>query len=109
MNEPPRTVRVFDRGAQTTVIIDFDGKYATLNFSKSGRFCVDALLDSEENSRYAPITNGDYFYVLAQTILRFFDSGLPPFDRAQTMSVIAIRDAVLKGKELPVGELVTVE
>ena len=109
MNAEPKSVRVFDRIAQSTAIIDFDGKYATLNFSRSGRFSVDALLEGEENSRYEAITNGDYFYVLAQTILKFFDSGIPPFARAETMSVIAIRDAILKGKAMPVGETVLVE
>ena len=101
-------VRVFDRDAHSTAIVNFGGRYATLNYSRSGSFCVDALLSGEATSRYLPIKNGDYFYLLIESILKFFTSGTAPFDAEQTIAVIAIRDAIIKAKAQPFGEVVRV-
>ena len=103
-----RSVRVYDREAQTTAVVDFGGKYATLNYSRSGRFIVDALVCGEQNSRYLPIVDGEYFYVLIRTILEFFVSESVPFNSAETMAVIALRDAILLARSMPVGSEVAV-
>ena len=108
MGTDVRDVRVFDRNAHSTSIVNFGGRYATLNYSISGGFSVDALVSGEPNSRNLPIKNGEYFYILAKNILSFFDTNKQPFDAAQTIAVIAIRDAIIKGKAMPIGELVKI-
>ena len=97
-------VQVFNRKYQSTVIIDFNGKPCTINFSYSGiPFAVDATLAGEEKSRYAPIKS-NYFYNLAKAILTFFNTDTPPFDKDQTIAAIAIRDAIMQAKEKGYGK-----
>lgn len=48
-------------------------------------------------SRKVDITS-DFFKGLIADILRFFDTGTLPFDTAQTLEVIRLRDALLKGE-----------
>ena len=72
-------------------------------------FGIDAQTEGEGLNLYRPITDGDYFYKLCRAILKFFDDGVEPFNPEQTLSVIAIRDAIIKGMNLPFGEPVKVE
>lgn len=102
-------VRVFNRSNQSTVIIDFDGKLCSLNFSYSHiPFAVDIALEDAESSKYLPIKS-DYFYNLAKNILSFFATGKAPFDKKQTICAIAIRDAIMKAVELNTFEQIDVE
>ncbi len=104
MGSDATEVQVFDRAYQSTVIIDFNGKPCTLNFSYSGiPFAVDATLKGEEKSRYAPIKS-NYFYNLAKAILTFFDNDVVPFEKDQTITAIAIRDAIMSAKEKGYGK-----
>ena len=97
-------VQAFCREHQSTIIIDFDGKPCTLNFSYSGiPFAVDATINGDGKSRYAPIKS-NYFYNLAKAILTFFDTNVAPFEKEQTIAAIAIRDAIMKAKESGFGK-----
>ena len=110
MDEKADTVRVFNRDKQANVIIEFGDKVVGLNYSHSeATFGIDAQTDGEGLNLYRPITDGDYFYKLCRAILKFFDDGVEPFNPEQTLSVIAIRDAIIKGMNLPFGEPVKVE
>ena len=103
-----KDVRVFNRKHQATVIIDFDGKLCTLNFSFSAiPFAVDATAFNAEQSVYAAIQS-DYFYNLVKEILIFFDTDKYPFDREETITIIAIRDAIIEGMKATAGEKVLI-
>ena len=108
MGENAKTVRLFDRGNHSTVIVDFDGKLATLNYSYGAPFVVDASIKDKSPAIYLPITKNNYFDRLIKDILTFFESQTPPFDYRQTITVIAVRDAIIKAKALPFGQVVEV-
>lgn len=104
-----KSVQVFDRNRHSTVLVEFgEGKIATLNYSTYAPFVVDAAVAGEAGTQYKRIESSEYFYHLIESILVFFKSEKPPFDAAQTIAAIAIRDAIVKGKALPFGSKVDV-
>jgi hypothetical protein len=90
-------VHLFDRDAHATVIVNFNGRTATLNFSKSAPFVVDGILE-DSKACYLPVSDGDYFYRLIKDILTFFENSTPPFSKEETIAVIAIRDAIINAR-----------
>ena len=71
-----------------------NGETATLNYSPANSFTVTAKDVTK------PICS-DYFKILLDSILNVFTNGKAPFESAQTLEVIAIRDALLKGENTP--------
>ena len=108
MGADAKEVYLFDREEHSTAIIDFGGRYATLDYSRAGAFAVDVCF-ADLTCKYLPISNDGYFYRLIEDILKFFESGIPPFDAAETIAVIAIRDAIIKAKTLSLGVSVKIE
>ena len=106
--EKAKAVRVFNRQKQATVIIEFADKTATLNYSRSGcGFSVDVDAGNDYCD-YRPIAKGTEFYNLISSILTFFATNKEPFAKEETLSVLAIRDAILKGAKGVAGERVAV-
>lgn len=104
-----KSVQVFDRNRHSTVLVEFgEEKIATLNYSTYAPFVVDAAVAGEAGTQYKRIESSEYFYHLIESILVFFKSEKPPFDAAQTIAAIAIRDAIVKGKALPFDSKVDV-
>lgn len=52
MGSSPSTVRLFDRGARSTAVIDFDGRTAVLNYSSGAPFVVDAKTVGEQRRAF---------------------------------------------------------
>lgn len=71
-----------------------NGETAALNYSPTNAFTVTADGVKRE-------INSDYFKILLDNILNFFTYGALPFESLQTLEVIAIRDALLKGENNP--------
>lgn len=107
--EKATSVQVFHRQKQTTAIVYFGDKTATLNYAHSDcGFSVDVQSKDKPSCSYERVEKGTEFYRLIAAILRFFEEGIVPFDSKETLEVIAIRDAIVKAIELPIGTKVLV-
>ncbi len=107
--ERARQVHVFNKEKQATIVIDFESKSATLNYSRSScGFSVD-VESTRDRCDYRKIASGTEFYNLIKTILTFFEASADPFDPNETLQILAIRDAVLKAIKLGYGQHVYVE
>ena len=73
-----------------------DGRFATMTFAPALPFTVTA--STSEKTDYLPVQS-DYFQALLTDILRFYTSGTPSFDVAQTLEVMQIREAALLARE----------
>lgn len=87
---------VFGGGAQRTVLVKYaDGRYATMNYAPSMDFWVTIRCGGQEDTSTA--VDSDYFRFLLSDIMKFFRTGEVPFPPEQTMEVMAIRDAAIRG------------
>jgi hypothetical protein len=43
------------------------------------------------------VEKGTEFYRLVESIVKFFETNEEPFDKKETLAVLAIRDAIMKG------------
>ena len=101
---------VFHGVNQTAITLAFGEKVVTLNYSNSNcGFSVDAKMDGVWNATYRRMESGTYFYRLVKDILTFFDKEEQPFEPSQTLCVLAIRDAIIKGIEGKKSEKIAVE
>lgn len=88
-------VKVSNNNADRTCTVKYkNGETAVLNYSPANAFTLTA--DGIKKD-----VNSDYFKILLDNILNFFNNGTLPFDSAQTLEVIAIRDALLNGETNP--------
>jgi len=105
-----RSVQVHHHKNQTSIAVDFSGKTAVLNYSNSScGFSVDAGFGDKASCLYRKCEDQEYFYGLAKSILTFYESEKIPFDNRETLCVIAIRDAILKGTISVPGERIAVQ
>ena len=74
-----------------------DGSRAKLIYSPRYPFTVYAD-DGVESGEQKPIVSG-YFPALMENILKFFDTGVLPFDSQQTLDCMNIREALIKALE----------
>lgn len=103
------SVHVFNQQNQATIVIRFGNASATLNYSTSKcGFSVDVETESERCD-YKKIEKGTEFYFLLRSILSFFDSNIEPVSKDETLAVLSIRDAILKGVGAAYGEKILVE
>ena len=103
------SVHVFNREKQATIVVCFGDKSATLNYSQSGcGFSVDVETENAYCD-YKRIEKGTEFYFLIKSILTFFDSNIEPFAKEETLVILSIRDAILKGIKAACGEKMFVE
>jgi len=93
----PKAVRVEAQGKQYVCSVEFeDNKRGVMLFASSFPFDVYVEKDGETVSRGV---NSSFFKLLLADILRFYDTGKPSFDTAQTLDIIKIREAVVLGKD----------
>ncbi len=91
-----KAVKVSNQGLQYVCNIDFEeNKKGTLIFAPSMPFtvCADEGIDK---STYKEIKS-DFFEALMERILNFYKDGELPFDSRQTLSVMKIREGLIKG------------
>ena len=74
-----------------------DGSFATLIHAPGSPYQVSSM-GPEKKSVYRRVES-DFFMILISKILQFFDTGIPPFDISQTLDVMAICDALLRGEK----------
>ena len=90
-------VHVFHSAKQSTTVVEYVDKTVTLSYSNSGwGFSVDVETENA-NCEYKNIEKGTEFYRLVESIVKFFETNEEPFDKKETLAVLAIRDAIMKG------------
>lgn len=100
MAETPLRVRVEKQARQFICTVDFQNdKRATFVYSPSLPFM--AIASPPAGKHIFRQIQSEYFILLIQDILRFYETGDYSFDTKQTLDVINIRDGILKGKMHP--------
>lgn len=93
-------VKVFSSGKQRLCSIKYkDGRYGFLEYSDCNPFAF--LAEDKNGIDCRKNIESDYFKALLGSILDFFLSGKPPFEKEQTLEVIAMRDALIKAEQHP--------
>ena len=96
--EKPTRVRVEKQAEQFICSIEFQcNKYATLIYAPPHPFMAISLPSAEDH--HCREIQSDFFMLLLQDILRFYETGESSFDPNQTLDVMCIRDGIMKGKE----------
>ena len=95
--EQAKLAHVFSGDKQSTIVLEYAGRTVTLSYSNSGwGFSVDVETD-KANCEFKNIEKGTEFYRLVESIVKFFETNEEPFDKKETLAVLAIRDAIMKG------------
>ncbi len=90
-------VKLHSGGKQVTGVISYrDGREAAINYSPSMDFAID--VENADGSFYHSTVNSDFFNVLMRAIVKFFLDGELPFNTDETLEVMAIREAAIKGE-----------
>ena len=90
-------VHVFHSAKQSTTVVEYADKTVTLSYSNSGwGFSVDVETENV-NCEFRNIEKGTEFYRLVESIVKFFETNEEPFAQKETLAVLAIRDAIMKG------------
>lgn len=76
-----------------------DGRCGFLEYAPSNPF--EVVLEDKEGDEINKNITSAFFVNMLDSILRFFSDGELPFEKAQTMEVIRIRDALLKAAQKP--------
>lgn len=93
-------VRFEQRGNQEWAeMVYADGRKATFAISMAASYLDFAVFvaDKDGDSAFLPIAS-DFFGGQMADVLRFFETGKPSFDGAQTLELMKVRDAILKSK-----------
>ncbi len=99
-NRPIRRVKVHTVGSHRLCCLQSEeGKCIGLVYGAEFGFAVSGDTPSGQTV-YTPIQS-DFFPLLMEAILRFFEDGRPPFDSQQTLQAMAVRDALLAGERTP--------
>lgn len=95
-------VKAQEIGSQYTFTVKYpDSRSAAMHFVKGGApFAVTLSPSAEADSLYLPVAS-DFFYLLIQDILRFFETKTPGFDTAQTLEVNRILVGAIAAKKSP--------
>ncbi len=100
LNDPMACVRIEEVGeARQCYVETVGGKRATLTWAPPLPYTVWAS-EKGKPSVYTSVKS-DFFKGLMADILRFYETGEPPFDPAQTLEVMRVREALLRATECP--------
>ena len=100
LGDPMASVRVEEVGeARQCYIETVSGKIATLTWAPPLPYTVWAS-EKGKSSVYSSIKS-DFFKGLMADILKFYETGEPPFDPAQTLEVMRVREALLRAADCP--------
>lgn len=103
--EQAKFVHVFNGVKQSTMVVEYENRAVTLSYSNSGwGFSVDVETENA-NCEFKNVEKGTEFYRLVESIVKFFETNEEPFNKKETLAVLAIRDAIMKGAN---GEGITI-
>jgi predicted dehydrogenase len=98
MKAEAKSVKVEAQGAQYITSVKFeDGRAATMVYAPALSFGIMAEDESGKGS-YRPATQG-HFQALIADIINFFETGERSFDPEETLLVMKLREAALRGAE----------
>jgi len=93
-------VKAFTGGKQIMCVVKYkDGKNAFLEYSVYNSFAITAE-DKDGKDEFKNIES-PFFKEMLDSILNFFVSGNLPFEKEETLEVIAVRDALIKAVKNP--------
>lgn len=93
-------VKVYPSGKQKMCVIKYaDGRCGFLEYAPSNPFVF--VVEDGEGKEINKNIASPFFVNLLDHILSFFLNGELPFEKAQTIEVIHIRDALLKAAQMP--------
>lgn len=75
------------------------GETAALIFDPASPYEITAI-DAQGKELHAALSSA-FFPALLKDILQFFETSQPPFDPAQTLAAMSLRDALLKAEQAP--------
>lgn len=100
IEEKALRVRVEKQGSQYVCTVVFaNDKRATIIYAPSLSFMAGVDSGDSRGAKFLQIQS-DYFKSLIADILRFYQTGTVSFDVNQTLEVMKIREAIIKGKNL---------
>lgn len=96
LKSPVRSVRVEHQGIQRHCRLTLeDGQTATLLYAPSAAY--EILAQDAQGKGMRALLSSDFFPRLLEEILHFFETRRPPFDPAQTLTVMSLRDPCTRG------------
>ena len=79
------------------MVVEYENRAVTLSYSNSGwGFSVDVETE-KANCEFKNVEKGTEFYRLVESIVKFFETNEEPFNKKETLAVLAIRDAIMQG------------
>ncbi len=98
--DKPVSLKSTIQGEQIICTVNFENaKKATMVYAPAMPFAICAANDKGE-SVYSEIKS-DFFVNLTDEILKFFNTGVLPFDPSETLHAMKIRDAIAKSIKTP--------
>lgn len=100
LDNPVKKVKVENVGEQRVCRAETEnGSNAVIIYSPCEGFSINA---KTENGEYTHIDiNSEFFVNLIANIIKFFETGILPFDTKQTLEVMRLRTALLNAEKTP--------
>ena len=100
MDTPAEKVMFIDNDAHPSMLIAFaDGRLAQMHQCAGLDFRITTA--GADNAAKDYVIRSDYFGSFIDGMLEFFETGVVPVPHAQTVQVIAIREAGMKAMKTP--------
>ena len=104
LNEKPVSLRLEQANKEYVAFVEFENqKKAIMTYGSEYPFSIH--VEDQKGVCVFKEIQSDFFKVLLQTILEFYETGEVPFDEKQTLEAMKIREAVIKCKE-KIGQIV---
>lgn len=98
MGKGAKKVRVEKAGDQYNMRIAFEnGKFSNIIFDENYGIPFMVMACNEEGKTVFKKVESEFFKNLMLSILKFFETGVLPFDTEETLEVMKLRDALIKG------------
>lgn len=95
LKRAPLAIRVEKQGKQYISTVKLDGASATMLYSPELSYAMSS--ENENGERIYKTSGKGHFPALIKDILRFFETGKISFDTNETLDVIKLREAAIKG------------
>ena len=95
LKRKPLSIRVEAQGKQYISTVKLDGASATMIYSPELSYAMSS--ENENGERVYKTSGKGHFPTLIEDILRFFETGEFSFDTNETLDVMKLREAAIKG------------
>lgn len=95
LKRTPLSIRVEKQGKQYISTVKLDGASATMLYSPELPYAMSS--ENENGERVYKTSGKGHFPALIEDILRFFETGEISFDTNETLNVMKLREAAIKG------------